>query len=114
MKMDSKSRCAGGKPAAVLRNRAVKKLEKFGNRGMEGLSAIIDRIAGFEQKIQGSKLNPVRKARALVALFLIKKMVWEQEAEEGNRGRPEWAGTASVYQDASQWFDRCGNSRYPR
>ncbi|MFP3949930.1 MAG: hypothetical protein ACLFUZ_02435, partial [Candidatus Micrarchaeia archaeon] len=107
-------RDVGRKPVAVLREQAAMKLEKFGNRGVEGLSEIINKIAGFEQKIRDSSLNPVKKARALVALFFVKRMVWEQEEKERNPGRQEWAGKASVFQDASQWFDRCGNIRYPK
>ena len=114
MKVNAGERKGVGRNAAArLGKRAVKKLERFGNHGKEGLSEIIDRIAGFEQKIRNSCLHPVKKANALIALFLARDLVERQEKHNVAGARPGTRAKGSVYQDGSQWFNRCGNIRYP-
>ncbi|MBD3389475.1 hypothetical protein GF415_00785 [Candidatus Micrarchaeota archaeon] len=105
--------CRERNAAARLGKRAVRQLGRFGNRGMEGLSEIIVRIASFEQKIRNSHLHPGKKAHALVALFLARNLVEKQEKHNVAGTRQETRAKGSIYQDGSQWFDRCGNIRYP-
>lgn len=114
MKINAGEKRGIGRNAADrLRKRALGQLERFGNRGRENLSEIVDRIAGFEQKIRNSCPHPVKKAHALIALFLAKDLVERQEKHNVAGARQETRAKGSIYQDGSQWFDRCGNIRYP-